>query len=77
MWSFQQYNEICKYFAEGKQKDSSANEVQKQLQLYDLSIGGMLLTSMSYGLTSERQTKTSYMGQVEGSEAWEEESPCE
>ena len=31
------YDEICKYFAEGKQKDNNANEVQKQLQLHDLS----------------------------------------
>ena len=35
MRSFEQYDEICKYFAEGKQKD---NEVQKQLQLYDWSV---------------------------------------
>ena len=28
---FEQYDEICKYFAEGKQKDSNANEVQKHL----------------------------------------------
>ena len=27
MRSFEQYNEICKYFTEGKQKDSNANEV--------------------------------------------------
>ena len=35
MRSFEQYDEICKYFAEGK----LANEVQAQLQLYDLSVG--------------------------------------
>ena len=29
--SFEQYDEICKYFAEGKQRDTNANEVQKQL----------------------------------------------
>ena len=29
MRSFEQYDEICKYFAEGKQKDNNANEVQK------------------------------------------------
>ena len=34
MRSFEQYDEIHKYFAEGK----LANEVQKQLQLYDLSV---------------------------------------
>ena len=37
MRSFEQYDEACKHFTEGKQKDSNANEVQKQLQLYDLS----------------------------------------
>ena len=36
MRSFEQYDEICKYFAERKQRD--ANEVQKQLKLHDLSI---------------------------------------
>ena len=39
MKSFEQYDEICRYFAEGKQKDNNANEVQKQLQLHDLSVG--------------------------------------
>ena len=39
MRSFEHYGEICKYFAEGKQKDNSANEVQKHLQLHDLSVG--------------------------------------
>ena len=42
MRSFEQYDEICKYFAEGKQKDNEASEVQKHLQLYDLSIGDYL-----------------------------------
>ena len=32
MRSFEQYDEICKYFTEGKQKDNDANEVKKQLQ---------------------------------------------
>ena len=39
---FEQYDEICKYFAEGKQKDNNANEVQAQLQLYDVSLGEYL-----------------------------------
>ena len=42
MRSFEQYDEICKYFAEGKQKDNNANEVQKHLQLHDLSVGEYL-----------------------------------
>ena len=39
MQSFKQYDEICKYFTEGKQKDSDANEVQKHLHFHDLSVG--------------------------------------
>ena len=39
---FEQYDEICKYFTEGKQRDNDANEIQKHLQLYDLSLGGYL-----------------------------------
>ena len=39
MRSFEQYDEACKYFAEGVQRDSNANEVQAQLQLHDLSLG--------------------------------------
>ena len=38
MRSFEQYDEICKYFSEGKQRDNDANEIQKHLQLYDLSL---------------------------------------
>ena len=38
MRSFEQYDEICKYFAEGR----LANEVQAQLQLYDVSLGEYL-----------------------------------
>ena len=37
--SCKQCDEICKYFAEGKQNDANANEVQKQLQLHNLSFG--------------------------------------
>ena len=40
--SFQQYDEICKYFTEGKQKDNNGNKVQKHLQLHDLSVGEYL-----------------------------------
>ena len=42
MRSFEQYDETHKYFTEGKQKDNNANEVQKHLQLHDLSIGEYL-----------------------------------
>ena len=43
MRSFEQYDEICKYFTEGKQRDNDANEIQKHLQLYDLSLGEKLV----------------------------------
>ena len=45
MRSFEQYDEICKYFAEGKQRDNNANEIQKPLQLYDLSLGEYLVVN--------------------------------
>ena len=35
MRSFEQYDEICKYFTEGKQRDNDANEIQKHLKPYD------------------------------------------
>ena len=54
MRSFKQYDETHKYFAEGKQRDNNANEIQKHLQLYDLSLGEYLVTDMPYGLISER-----------------------
>ena len=39
----EQYDEICNYFTEGKQRDIDANEIQKHLQLYDLSLGEYLV----------------------------------
>ena len=42
MRSFEQYDEICKYFAERKQRDKDTNESQKHFQLYDLSFGEYL-----------------------------------
>ena len=64
MRSFEQYDEICKYFAEGKQRDNDPNEIQKHLQFYNLSLREYL-TSMPYGLISGRQMKTSYTEWVE------------
>ena len=43
MRSFEQYDEICKYFAEGKQKDNNAKDVQKQLELCDLNVASLSL----------------------------------
>ena len=42
MRSFEQYDEICKYFTEGVQKDNNANEVQKHLQLHNVNVGEYL-----------------------------------
>ena len=42
MRSFEQYDEICKYFTEGKQKDNNANGIQKHLQLHNVSVGEYL-----------------------------------
>ena len=39
---FEQYDEACKYFTEGVQRDSNANEAQAQLQLHNLSLGEYL-----------------------------------
>ena len=47
---FEQYDEIRKYFAEEAQRDSNANEVQKQLQLYDLSLGEYLVNKYALWL---------------------------
>ena len=50
MRSFEQYDEICKYFAEGKQRDNDANQIQKHLQLYDLSLGEYLVNKYALWL---------------------------
>ena len=47
MRSFEQYDETCKYFAQGKQRD---NNVQKQLQLYDVSLGEYLVNKYALWL---------------------------
>ena len=46
----EQYDEICKYFTEGKQRDNDANEIQKHLQLYDLSLGEYLVNKYALWL---------------------------
>ena len=47
MRSFEQYDELRKYFAEGVQR---GNDVQKQLQLYDLSVGEYLVNKYALWL---------------------------
>ena len=50
MRSFEEYDEICKYFTERKQRDNDANEIQKHLQLYDLSLGEYLVNKCALWL---------------------------
>ena len=50
MRSFEQCDEICKYFAEGNQRDNNANEIQKHLQLYNLSLGEYLVNKYALWL---------------------------
>ena len=58
MRSFEQYDEICKYFAEKK----PANEAQKHLQLYGLSVGEYLTDKYALCLWLDFRTidETSY-----------------
>ena len=46
MRSFEQYDEAHKYFAEGR----LTNEVQAQLQLYDLGVGEYLVNKYALWL---------------------------
>ena len=50
MRSFEQYYEICKYLAEEKPRDNDANEIQKHLQLYNLSLGEYLVNKYALWL---------------------------
>ena len=50
MRSFEQYDEICKYFTEGNQRDNDANEIQKHLQLYNLGLGEYLVNKYALWL---------------------------
>ena len=54
MRSFEQYDEACEYFAEGVQRDSNANEVQTQLQLYDVSLSEYLVNKNALWLDFRR-----------------------
>ena len=48
MRSFEQYDEACKYFAEGSQKDNNANEVQKYL--HNVNVGEYLVNKFALWL---------------------------
>ena len=62
MRSFEQYDEICKYSAEGKQRDNDANEIQKHLQLYDLSLGEYLVNKYASWLDFRMTDKNELHG---------------
>ena len=76
MQFFEQYDEICKYFAKGKQRDANANDVKKQLQLHELSVGDFLTDmyalSFDFGMIDENILHR----KGRGLEAPEDESPC-
>ena len=55
MRSFEQYDEICKYFTKGKQRDNDANEIQKHLQIYDLSLGEYLALWLDFRTIDENK----------------------
>ena len=50
MRAFEKYDEACKYFAEGSQKDNNANEVQKHLQLHNVSVEEYLVNKYALWL---------------------------
>ena len=54
MQPFEQYGEACKYFAEGKQKDNFASEIQKHLKLSDVKVSDYL--TKNFGLWLDFRT---------------------
>ena len=50
---------FAEYFAEGKQRDNDANEIQKHLQLYNLSLGEYLVNKyalwLDFRMTDENE----------------------
>ena len=62
MRSFEQYDEIFKYFADRKQKDNDANKIQKHLQLYDLSLGEYLVNKYALWLDFRTTDETKLHG---------------
>ena len=73
---FEQYDEICKYFAEGKQKDDKANKVQKHLQLRDLGMGEYLTDKYALWLGFRMIDENSLHGMGRKIEMPQKESPC-
>ena len=54
MKPFQQFSEIVKFFGEHDLKDNDVNEIQKQLELYDVNVGEYLTDK--YGLFIDFRT---------------------
>ena len=72
MRSFELYDEASKYFAEGKHP----NEIQKQLQLYDLSVGEYLTDKYALWLDFRMIDKTpTRNGQKNRKKTHQKESP--
>ena len=68
MRSFEQYDEICKYFAEGVQRDNNANEVQTQLQLHNVNVGEYLTDKYALWLDFRTIDENSLHGMENASE---------
>lgn len=63
MQLFKHYEQIYKYFAEGKQKDNSAQN-SKFLQLHNVKVSDYL--TKKYALSLEQQMRIHYMKQNDG-----------
>ena len=50
---FEQYDEICKFFAKGKQRDASVNEAKKHLHFHDLSAGEYLANKLDFRMIAK------------------------
>ena len=59
MRPFEQYDETLKYITEKKQKDNNANEIQKQLQLHEVSLGEYLTDRYALWLNFRTTDKNS------------------
>ena len=66
MRSFEQYDDICKYFAEGSQKDNNTNEIQKHFQLHNVNVGEYLTDKYALWLDFRTIDETSYTELVGG-----------
>ena len=61
MRSFEQYDEICKYFTEGKQRDNNANEI-RMTDENELHRTGRHIENASEGITLQIEKKAASAG---------------